>query len=62
MDSGNTYAYGFPLSVYSRTSLRSRKPLSSEGYHMVLPTKIHVKKVARLEYAGKGTGKGSLIS
>lgn len=61
MDSGNTYAHGFPLSAYSCTSLQSRKPLSSEGYHMVLPTKTHVKKEARLEYTGKGTGKGSLI-
>jgi hypothetical protein len=62
MDSGNTYAHDFPLAAYSCTSLQSRKPLSSEGYHMVLPTKIHVKKVVRLEYTGKGTGEGSLIS
>jgi len=50
------------LMVFPCLPLQPRKPLSSEGYHMVLPTKIHVKKVARLEYAGKGTGKGSLIS
>lgn len=62
MDSGNIYAHDFPLSAYSYTSLQSRKPLSSEGYHMVLPTKIHVKKVVTLEYTGKGIGKGSLIS
>jgi len=31
MDSGNTYAHGFPLSAYSFTSLQSREPLSSEG-------------------------------
>lgn len=62
MDSGNTYAHGFPLSAYSSTSLQSTKPLSNEHYHMVLPTKMYVKKVARLEYTRKGTGEGSLIS
>jgi hypothetical protein len=29
---------------------------------MVLPTKIHVKNVARLAYTGKGTGEISLRS
>lgn len=62
MDSGNTYAHRFPSSAYSCTSLHSTKPPSSDSYHMVLPTKIHFKKVDILEYTGKGTGEGSLIS
>jgi hypothetical protein len=62
MDGGNNNAHGFPFSAYLRISLQSRKPLSGVGYHTVIPTKIAVKKVARLEYnAGKGTGEGSVI-